>query len=96
MTRSTKTTISTTKPELREKSDVHDQLVFAYLEYFKANEKFLYRPSEPKRRDVRRWLSTIRKLALVRREEIMDIHRNKYERERELQKRQGNDSDTTN
>lgn len=96
MTKSTKTTISTTKPELREKSDVHDQLVLAYLEYFKANEKFLYRPSEPKRRTVRRWLSVIRKLATTRRVEIMDIHRNKHERERELQKRQDTDLGTTN
>lgn len=55
--------------------DVHDQLVKEYLAYFKANEIFLQRPSEAKRRVVRKHLSQIMKLAKVRRLEIQEIHK---------------------
>ena len=59
--------------------DTHDQLVKAYLEYFKANERFQQRPSELKRRDARKELSKIMKLSKVRRAEIMQEHLNKVE-----------------
>lgn len=62
--------------------DTHDKLVKAYLEYFKANEAFVKRPSVLKRRTTRKWLSEIRKLAKLRREEIIESHREKFERER--------------
>ena len=68
--------------------DTHDKLVKAYLEYFKANEAFVKRPSVPKRRAVRKWLSEIRKLAKIRREEIIESHREKYERERIAKQKQ--------
>jgi hypothetical protein len=62
--------------------DTHDMIAREFLEYFKANEKFAQRPSVPKRRKVRKHLSTIVKLAKVRRAEIVEAHREKYERER--------------
>ncbi len=63
---------------MSEEDDTHTQLVKAYLEYFKANEAFLKRPGEIKRREARRWLSVIRKLALKRRAEIMETHLVKF------------------
>jgi hypothetical protein len=62
--------------------DTHDKLAREFLEYFKANEKFAQRPSTPKRRKVRKHLASIMKLAKVRRVEIVESHREKYERER--------------
>ncbi len=63
---------------MSDEDDTHDQLTKAYLEYFKANEAFMQRPGEIKRREARRWLSVIRKLALKRRQEIMETHLVKF------------------
>ena len=60
--------------------DTHDKLAKAYIEYFKANEIFEQRPSEPKRRIVRKWLQEIRHLAKLRRVEVIESHLNRYER----------------
>lgn len=54
--------------------DTHDKLVKAYLEYFELNEIFQQRPAELKRRKVRKKLSEIRKLCLIRRNEVMQEH----------------------
>ena len=51
-------------------SEKHDQLVQAYLEYFKANEKFEARNSVRTHKEARRWLRRIRALAYDRMEEI--------------------------
>ena len=54
--------------------DTHDKLVNAYLEYFKANEKFEQRLSVRTHRTSRRWLREIRTLAKERMEEIHKKH----------------------
>ena len=43
--------------------DTHDLLTKAYMEYFKANEKFEARNSVRTHRESRRWLREIRTLA---------------------------------
>lgn len=68
---------------MSEEKDVHDQLIQAYLDYFKWNESFLQSPSERKRRLARKHLSEIMKLAKERRAEIMQIHNKKLEKERQ-------------
>jgi hypothetical protein len=50
--------------------DTHDKLVEAYLEYFKASEKFETRNSERTHRATRKWLRTIRSLAHIRMAEV--------------------------
>ena len=55
-------------------NDIHDKLVEAYLEYFKANEKFELRNSVRTHRYVRKCLRDIRALAKQRMEEIHDFH----------------------
>jgi len=55
-------------------NDVHDQLVKAYLEYFKANEKFERQNSVRTHRYVRKCLRDIRQLAKDRADEIHVYH----------------------
>ena len=54
--------------------DTHDKLVKAYLEYFKANEKFESRNSVRTHRYVRKCLREIRNLAKDRANEIHEVH----------------------
>jgi hypothetical protein len=54
--------------------DAHDLLVKAYLEYFKANEKFARQNSVRTHRAVRKCLRDIRALAKERSEEIHEVH----------------------
>jgi hypothetical protein len=54
--------------------DIHDQLAKAYLEYFRANEKFESKNSVRTHRYVRKCLREIRKLAKERSEEIHEKH----------------------
>ena len=54
--------------------DIHDRLVKAYLEYFKANEKFVERKSVRTHRYVRKCLRDIRDLAKQRANEIHETH----------------------
>jgi hypothetical protein len=55
-------------------NDTHDLLVKAYLEYFKANEKFERQNSVRTHRTVRRCLREIRLLAKERADEIHVKH----------------------
>jgi hypothetical protein len=54
--------------------DIHDRLTQAYLEYFKANEKFESRNSVRTHREARKWLRIMRDLAKQRMDEIHDKH----------------------
>jgi hypothetical protein len=58
--------------------DTHEQLVKAYLEYFKSNEAFEKRVSYRTHHASRRWLREIRRLSKLRMEEIHEKHRQKY------------------
>ena len=58
-----------------EDDDAHDLLVKAYLDYFKANEKFEARNSVRTHRAVRKCLRDIRILAKERAEEIHEKHK---------------------
>jgi len=62
-------------------SDTHDKLVEAYLNYFKANEKFEQRNSVRTHKESRRWLRQIRILAHERMSEI-HIHHNTHRKTR--------------
>jgi len=54
--------------------DTHDKLVKAYMDYFKASEKFEARNSVRTHREVRRCLREIRILAKERMNEIHEKH----------------------
>jgi hypothetical protein len=55
-------------------SDTHDRLAEAYLEYFRANEKFERANSVRTHRYVRKCLRDIRQLAKERMDEIHTKH----------------------
>jgi hypothetical protein len=60
-------------------NDTHDDLVLAYLEYFKANEKFEQRKSYRTRAAARRALRHLRELAKTRMDEIQEDYNTKKE-----------------
>ena len=74
------------EPESEPEDDTHDLIIREFLEYFNANERFFQRKSIPKRRKVRKHLNNIAKLARVRRAEIVEEHREKYEIRRDALK----------
>jgi hypothetical protein len=59
------------------KDDTHDLLTKAYMQYFKANEKFEARNSVRTHREARRCLRQIRNLAKSRMDEIHTKHQAK-------------------
>ena len=61
------------------KDDTHDLLTKAYMEYFKANEKFESRNSVRTHRQSRKWLREIRTLAKMRMDEIHEKYQSKKE-----------------
>jgi hypothetical protein len=68
------------------KSDTHDLLVQAYLEYFKANEKFELSNSVRNHVYARRCLRAIRTLAKNRMDEIHKLHQEEKKLKREAAK----------
>jgi len=57
--------------------DTHDKLTKAYLDYFKANDKFDRFGGERTMQESRKWLRTIRTLAKIRMDEIKNIYDSK-------------------
>lgn len=57
--------------------DTHDKLTKAYLEYFKANERFEKNRGVRTMQDTRKWLREIRTLAKIRMEEVKSTYDSK-------------------
>jgi len=60
-------------------NDTHDELVLAYLDYFKANELFEKRKSYRTRMSARRHLRKLREFAKIRMDEIQEDYYTKKE-----------------
>jgi len=58
--------------------DTHDQLVKAYLEYFKANEKWEIRRSMRTYYATQRWLREIQKLSKAKQKENTEFFNKKF------------------
>ena len=52
--------------------DTHTLLIEAIQEYYKVNETFEERKTKPWKIKNRKWLSEIRRLATIRRQEVND------------------------
>ena len=63
--------------------DIHDQLVKAYLDYFKANEIWERKPSIRKYWKVQQCIRKVRELADARNKEIRQIHQTKKGKQEE-------------
>ena len=53
-------------------SESHDEMIRAFQEYFKWQERFEYRGSDEAGIKARFWLAEIRRQAHIRRKEIME------------------------
>lgn len=66
--------------------DIHDQLMKAVLDYLDASEYFEQRPSEARKRAVRRELRKLIRLAKDRQEEIRSHYKEVLKDHRQNQK----------
>ena len=62
--------------------DTHDQLVKAYLEYFKANERWEKKRSWRSYYATQRWLRKIKSLSKQKQEENTVIFKAKFKRDK--------------
>ena len=66
--------------------ELHDQLMDAFRQYYKANQEWIEKGTRRAGLNTRKWLSEIRHIAIQRREKIMDwryeIDKDKLERKR--------------
>ena len=69
---------------------LHDELMAAFREYFKAHTDWVEKGTRVSGLKTRKTLSTIKKLAMLRREEIMQW-RYAIDKEKAERKRQKND-----
>jgi hypothetical protein len=79
--------------------DLHDQLMHAFSQYFKANQQWLNKATRRAGMDTRYWLSEIRRIASERRIKIQewrhDLDRHKAEKKKiQNQKAKGSDNTT--
>ena len=63
-------------------NDLHDKLTIAYLEYFKACDKFNKAYSVRTYYSTRKWLREIQKLAKLRWKEVQDTYADKKQTKR--------------
>ena len=76
--------------------DLHDQLMNAFKEYFKANQAWMNKATRRAGMDVRYWLNEIRKLSMERRKVVMDWRYDLNERTKakKAQNQQGKGEDS--
>ena len=78
--------------------DMHNQLMHAFREYFKANQEWLNKGTRTAGMRVRHWLNEIRKLSQQRRRHVMewryDLDADKFAKRKS--KRQAGGSDDNN
>ena len=57
---------------MHQDEELHEKLMYAFREYFKANQNWLNKGTRRAGMDVRYWLNEIRKLTIERRKVVMD------------------------
>lgn len=74
---------------MHQDEDLHDQIMYAFRQYFEANQKWLAKGTKRAGMDVRFWLNEIKKLAIERRKVVMDwrYEKNTQMAEKKAQKR---------
>jgi hypothetical protein len=78
---------------------LHAELMQAFSKYFKANQRWINTGTRIAGREVRYWLSEIRRLCSLRREHVRAWRKELDEikkQKKEIQKAQGTDTGTTN
>jgi len=84
------------KVVMKKDEDLHEQLMQAFREYFKANQDWVHKGTRRAGMDTRDILNDIRKLCIQRRKHIMDwrydLDADKYERKK-AKNQKGNSSE---
>lgn len=57
---------------MHQDEDLHDQLMYAFRQYFEANQKWLSKGTRRAGMDVRYWLNEIKHLSIARRKAVME------------------------
>lgn len=57
---------------MHQDEDLHEKILYAFRQYFEANQKWLNKGTRRAGMDVRYWLNEIRKLCIERRKVVMD------------------------
>ncbi len=52
--------------------ELHEKIMYAFRQYFEANQRWLNKGTRRAGMDVRFWLNEIKKLAIERRKVVMD------------------------
>jgi hypothetical protein len=83
---------------MHQDEELHEQLMEAFRQYFKANQNWITKQTKRGAMDTRFWLSEIRRICSARRKHIMDW---RYEKNidmanKKAQKRQKKASDNAN
>ena len=83
---------------MHQDEELHEQLMNAFKEYFKANQKWLAKGTRRAGMDVRYWLNEIKHLSIARRKVVMDwrYELNEKTEAKKAQKREAGDSTDAN
>ena len=57
---------------MHQDEELHEKIMYAFREYFKANQNWMNKATRRAGMDVRYWLNEIRKLSIERRKVVMD------------------------
>jgi len=83
---------------MHQDEELHEKIMYAFREYFKANQNWLSKGTRRAGMDVRYWLNEIRKLSIERRKVVMDwrYDLNDQTQAKKAQKREAGDSNDAN
>ena len=83
---------------MHQDEELHEKLLYAFRQYFEANQRWLNKGTKRAGMDVRHWLNEIRKICSARRKVIMDwrYEKNVEMAEKKAQKHKAGSDDNTN
>lgn len=83
---------------MHQDEELHEKIMYAFREYFKANQNWLSKGTRRAGMDVRYWLNEIRKLSIERRKVVMDwrYDLNDQTQAKKAQKREAGDGTDAN
>ena len=83
---------------MHQDEELHEKLMYAFRQYFKANQDWMNKATRRAGMDVRYWLNEIKKISLERRKVVMDwrYDLNEKTKAKKAQKREAGDSTGAN
>jgi hypothetical protein len=83
---------------MHQDEELHEKIMYAFRQYFKANQDWMNKATRRAGMDVRYWLNEIKKLSIERRKVVMDwrYDLNEKTQAKKAQKRQAPGDDHAN